>query len=202
MISTREIEILRFVNEFGFCEIRQIMKQFCIKQSRCYQIMQSLEKKELVRRQSIFYGRPGIYRLSRKGASYTDLPALTKIPLAHYGHQLAIVDVCYKLRLLYPEASWVSERRLIQEKFSEGLGKRGHLSDGMLIFSDQSQVAIEIELAVKAKTRLQKILRSYNSQFVIKEVWYFCSKAAASALTPLVINMPFIKIYSINEFLK
>ena len=42
ILSEIEIEILQFVNEFGFCEIKQIIKRFCMKRSAAYLNMQVL----------------------------------------------------------------------------------------------------------------------------------------------------------------
>ena len=45
----------------------------------------------------------------------------------------------------------------------------------MMIFPDGKQVAIEVELTMKSKSRLNKIIQGYAVQFSISEVWYYCA---------------------------
>lgn len=73
-----------------------------------------------------------------------------------------IVDVYVKLKEIYPQATWISERSLVHDKCADGLGRRGHLSDGMLIFPDGKKIAIEVELTMKGKNRLERILKGYR----------------------------------------
>jgi len=195
-ITERNLEIMRFINEFEFCEIIQIEKKFGLKKPRSYQIMQRLVKEKLVIHEKVFHGRNGIYYLSKQGANFTDLPAMNNVPVAVYDHQLVIIDLYFKLIEKYPDAKWISERKLKYEKFSKGIGSIGHISDGMLIFPDDTQIAIEVELTMKGKRRLEKILKAYGSKFEIKEVWYFCSPKVLPKLQNLVEKKPYIKIFN------
>ncbi len=200
-ITEREKEILQFINAFGFCEIVHIIKQFSMKQSRCYQVMEKLKRGGLVKHERVFYGRHGIYWVTHKGASYTELPPLTTIPLAHYGHQLTIINLYMKLQNLYPEIRWISERQLIQEKFFDGVGKRGHVADGILVYPDGKKIAIEVELTLKGKNRLQKILKGYVRQQELSEIWYYCAPELIAAIRELTTKMTYIKIHNLAEFL-
>ena len=205
-LTERDIKILHFINDFGFCEMPQIEQMFGLVKPRSYQIMQRLVAAGLVNHERVFHGRHGIYRLSKKGAAHTDLPALTRIALAHYNHSLAILDVYLHLRTRHPDAEWLSERHLIHTKYADGVGKRGHLPDGILLMpgSDQKEnrIAIEVELRSKAKARIQTILKWYTSQFDFSEVWYFCPQGVAESLRSVVgESMPFVKIRSLREIL-
>lgn len=201
MLTERDVEILNFINHFGFCEMPQVEKRFNVRGARGYQLMQRLIQMGLVKHERIFYGRHGIFRLTSKGASYTSLPPMDKVPVGIYEHQLNIIEVFLKLRLLYPEANWISERQLLHEKYFDGVGKSGHVSDGILVLPDNKQIAIEVELSVKGKKRIEGILKGYGSQFQLAEVWYFCLPSLLRYLTAQVTNLPFIKIHNIKEFL-
>ncbi len=202
-LTERDIRILHFINDFGFCEMPQIEKMFGLVKRRSYQIIQRLTASGLVKHERVFHGRHGIYRLTKKGASHTDLPALARISLAHYNHSLAVLDVYLYLRTNHPNAEWLSERHLIQEKYFDGLGKRGHLPDGILLLpGDDKKIAIEVELRTKAKARIESILKWYTTQFDFTEVWYFCPQAVAESLRSVVgTSMPFVKIRSLREIL-
>lgn len=203
-VTQRDVAILKFINEFGFCEIRQIEKQFGIKKARTYKIMQRLVKGGLMNHKRVFYGQHGVFYLSIRGARYTDLPVIKNIPTSTYDHQLSIVEIYIKLIQQYPDADWVSERRLKHEKFTNGVGKRGkkdHLADGMLIFPDQKKIAVEVELTLKSKDRLSTILRGYAAQFSIDEVWYYCSEKVLPMVSKLAGEKQFIKVYALDELL-
>jgi DNA-binding MarR family transcriptional regulator len=200
-LTDRDMEIMRFINDFGFCEMPQIEKRFDIKPQRSYRVIGRLIRVGLVKHERGFHRSYGAYYLTIQGAKCTELPAIEKISLGQYKHQIALINVYIKLRQEYPQANWISERQLKFEKFYDGIGKRGHIADGMLIFPDGKEVAIEVEMSVKGKSRIEKILKGYAAQFTIKEVWYYCSPNVISALTALSAKMPFIKINNLTDFL-
>jgi hypothetical protein len=122
-------------------------------------------------------------------------------PLGNYAHEVALIDVYLRLRAIYPEARFISERQLKRDKFFTGVGKSGHLSDGFLVFPDEKQIAVEVELSLKGKNRTEKILKGYGGDFSIKEVWYYCPEGIAASLRVIASKMPFVKIHSLREFL-
>ena len=200
-LTERDIEIIQFINEFGFCEMNQIEEKFFLNKPRNYEIMRRLVKNGFVNHERIFFRRPGIYYASAKGSGYTDLPVVDRLLTNQYIHQISIIKVYLKLQQLYPDASWISERRLKHEKFYDGIGKTGHISDGIFLFPDGRRIAIEVEMSVKGKNRIEKILREYGADLSIKEVWYYCSKRVISAVTSVATKMPFVKIFSLEECL-
>lgn len=197
--TRRDIEIMKFINEFGFCEIKQIEKQFNLKKSRSYQIMQRLATAKYVKHEMVFYGTHGIYYLTKEGADCTDLPKIKNIPKDNYEHQLAIIDVYFKLKKSYPQAEWIGERRIKRDKFMKGLGKTGHVADGMLLFPDNTEIAIEVELSMKSKKRLAEIFKNYLRCFNIKEVWYFCAPNILERVAKLAERMPHIKVHCLDS---
>lgn len=200
-LTERDIAIIKFINSFGFCEMEQIERKFFLKKPRNYQILRRLVNSGFLRHKRIFFAHYGIYYATSKGAKFTDLPHLNRISLGLYNHQIAIIKVYLKLQVLYPDAHWVSERQLKHDKFSEGLGKIGHLSDGTLILPEGKQIAIEVEMSAKGKNRLHKILRGYAAQLVFQEIWYYCLPSVIPMLTAATQRVPFIKIFNLNEFL-
>lgn len=90
------------------------------------------------------------------------LPAVFQLPKDIYEHQLTIIEVYFKLAQLYPDAVWISERSLRRDKFIEGIGKSSHVPDGKLIFPDNREIAIEVELTLKSKQRLEQIFKTYG----------------------------------------
>jgi hypothetical protein len=177
-------------------------KRFGWRKPRNYQLVGKLVEAGFLKHERVFFGRHGVYRLSKKGASHTDLPALKNVPLGNYAHEVNLIHVYLKLSSLYPEARFISERQLKRDKFFDGVGKTGHLSDGFLVFPDGKQVSIEVELSLKGRNRFQSILKSYSSDFSVKEVWYFCSDSIVDAVQSIVVKYPFVKVHSLQEFLE
>jgi predicted transcriptional regulator len=200
-LTARDLEILRFINDFGFCEMPHINQRFGLKHPRNYQIMGRLIDSELVKCDAIFYRRHRIFSLTAKGAKYTDLPALQRVALGNFKHNLALIEVYLKLRALYSEATWISERTLKHDKYFKGVGQYGHLSDGILRLADQ-QVAIEVELTIKGKNRWEKILNAYSAELSINAVWYYGTKAVIQPPRALASKMPFIKVFDLDAFLR
>jgi len=206
-LTARDITLLQFINDCGFCEMPQIEKVFGLTKRRSYQIMERLREAGLVKHERIFYGRHGIFRLTSKGASHTDLPVMARVTLGAYNHILAIVDVRVHLHARHADGDWLSERHLKHEKYFTGVGKSGHLPDGVLIFKDdkgkEKKVAIEVELRTKSKVRIQSILKWYSAQFEFAEVWYFCPDDVAKALRAGMSEaMKFVKIFSLRDIKK
>lgn len=202
IMTKRDIEILKFINEFGYCEMPQIERQFSLKKPRSYQVIKRLINEGLVVHEYILRNRHGVYRLTKGGANLTDLPAIKFISLGGYLHQLKVIDVYQRLMKLYPDALWISERILQQNKFSGGrLRRYGHIADGMLLFPDGTKIAVEVELTMKGKSRLDKILKSYRANLSVKEVWYFCEKEITNKIRSAAACWPFVIVFEINEIL-
>lgn len=200
-LTNRDKAILCFINECGFCVMPQIQKEFNLKFPRNYQIMKRLIGERYVLHQQIFKHQHGIYHLTKKGAAQTSLPPVSQISLGGYQHQLLITDVRQQLSIKYPAAKWMSERYLKQQKYYYGIGKTGHIADGILIFPDETKIAIEVELSMKGKRRIEKIISAYGGQLEITEAWYFCADPVIRPMSALAKNKSYIKIYSIKEFL-
>ncbi len=200
-LTKRDKAILCFINESGFCVMPQIQREFNLRFPRSYQVMKRLVDGGYVLHHQIFKHQYGFYYLTRKGAEHTTLPSISHVPLGNYQHQLFITDIRQQLCVKYPESKWISERYLKQQKFYYGIGKRGHLADGILIFPDERKIAIEVELSMKGKRRIETILSAYGGQLEIEEAWYFCADQIIRPLSSLAKNKSYIKILSLKEFL-
>ncbi len=201
-LSKIEIEILRFINEFGFCEIEQIIKKFNIRKSSAYSYVQHLLIRELLVSARVIRYQPRAYYVTAKGVDLLklDLPPIRRIPLSVYEHQVAVIEVYFLLTKMYPQASWVTERRLLRENFTSGKNKSEHLPDGALILLEGNSYAIEVERSSKTRERLKSILHGYGVQNTYKEAWYFCSKSVLPLVRDLANNVPYIKVFDMSEF--
>lgn len=199
LLTNRDMEIMRFINEFGFCEMPQIERRFGLNKPRSYKVVKRLINAGLVVHEYVLRNRHGIYRLTREGADCTDLPMLKYVSLGSYIHQLTVIDVHLKLMQRFPEASWVSERRLRREKFLSGRFDRfGHVADGMLLFPEDKKIAIEVELTMKGKDRLDKIIRNYASDCSINGVWYYCLSDIVNKMKKATDWRSYVSVYELG----
>lgn len=199
-ITKRDVEIIQFINNFGFCETNHLSKRFKLAPNRIYQLIKRLVDSGFVISKRLFCERDSIYYLTEKGAEFTDLPKLANLSLGTYYHNVILIDLYLKLSSYFPGAVWISERQLLNEKFRDGVGKRGHSADGIMLISDK-QIAIELELTPKGLNRLEGIIKSYSTNFSIKEVWYFCSKQASQVVKRAAGNVSYVKIFDLDAFL-
>ena len=201
MTERRDTKIIRFINEFGFCELPQIEKQFGLSKHRAYKVMQRLVKYGYVIHERIFYHRHGIYRVTCEGAQLTGLPRLYKVPVGIYEHQLAVIEIYIQLMRQYPGATWMSERIIRKLGYMPrvGRGREKHFSDAIFYLPDGKLVAIEVELTMKSKRRLKDILTAYMCQLEIKEVWYFCSPEIIERVKILANKFSMIKVFEYSH---
>lgn len=201
LMTRRDVEILTFINDFGFVGLTHLMKRFCLNESNCYKRMQRLIKQQFVIHERVFHNEKGVYRLSAKGAEWTELQPIVSVQRTAYVHQLMVIEVYIALQKKYPDAYWVPERRLIKDEYFDEKFKNKHIADGLLILPDDKQIAIEVELSLKEKSRLYKIFKNYAAKYAIDEVWYYCTPKIINPLKKLAEKRPYIKIFDLKELL-
>lgn len=202
-LTTRDIAVITFINDFGFCEIRHIAKQFKMTQSNAYALMNRLCNAGLVVHRRIYYQRPGVYMATKSGAKLTKLSPVSKVAENIYEHHLLVIDVFQKITQLYPTSKWTSERWLTKDKFANGFsGRKPHIADGLVALPELDKpIAVEVELTQKGQRRLQLILNSYITHSEVGDVWYFCTDQTLEWVRRCSVKMPFIKLYQLREFL-
>lgn len=203
-LKSIEEKILKFVHEFGFCHIGHIMQKFDLQKSSAYEHMNFLTRLQLLIHEPVMDNAKGVYYLTYKAISLLrlDLPVVRHVPLAIYSHQLAVVQMHFKLIKAYPEATWLTERRFIKSHYQPLASQvKIHIPDGVLLFPTLKQCAIEVERTRKEKDRLIRIVRSYGLQRTFKEVWYFCSLEVLPALHQIAKELPYVKVYALQDYL-
>lgn len=201
MLMDRDKKILQFINQFGFCEMPHLNQRFNFKHPRNYQIMNKLKKAGLIIHEQNRLSQYGTYRLTKAGALHTPLPPIKRVPFGIYDHEILLIQLYFKLMALYPNATWISERHLAYQKHQDGIGKRAHVPDGLLVFHEGKTVAIELERSLKGNKRVEKILRDYRKDVSIEEIWYFCSAEVLPTLTKLSEDRHYLKVYPLERFL-
>lgn len=102
-------------------------------------------------------------------------------------HIEAVTNVRLLLERALDLGEWECERSIAQ-RFARDPGSRGHLPDGLLL-SDQQRIAVEVELTLKSRVRLQAIIDELSVAY--DRVWYFAPERLAATLAELASATPF-----------
>jgi len=174
LITRRDVDLLNWINGFGFVNIDQITVRYKISRETAYARLRKLIAHHYLLHERLLQNKPGHYRVTKEGAEFNPLglKPLKYVSLGKYPHTKIIVDLSLKLAEKY-QAQFITERELRLDMECDVVGHRGHLADGVLEFEDK-RIAIEVELTTKGRRRLRKITTGYLSNFSFKEVWYFC----------------------------
>jgi hypothetical protein len=125
---------------------------------------------------------------------------LKNIPKDNYIHQLAVIDVYFKLMEQYLGTKWLSERYIKREKYDYDVGQKiKHLCDGILVLPNDKQIAIEVELTMKTKERLQDIIIEYVLHRRLKEVCTTAHPKRLSGCAGLRVSGSMLKFMDWNE---
>lgn len=98
--------------------------------------------------------------------------------LSLIAHVAAVNDARLHVQARDPQAQWISERLLAKQRSDS----RRHLPDA-IVLSDGRRVAIEVELTVKSRRRLEGILDQLARQH--DATVYFCAPAPHRVLSTL-----------------
>ncbi|MCL2022826.1 MAG: hypothetical protein FWG82_00455 [Oscillospiraceae bacterium] len=169
-LSERDFRVFREVERWRFCLGRHI--QFLAgfsSQRTCDRRLRKLLDEGFLERKLILYGVPSVYMLTRKSRSliYANQRE-EKIKLDQIMHDITVLDVaiCFIKFLGLKPNEIKTEKQLHQ---TDGFGERQHQPD--FVFSKDNQTyCVEVELSLKAKTRLEKNIRSNFLAYDI-QIW-------------------------------
>lgn len=172
-VTTRDIDMLRWINGHGFATIRQISCWMGVGYRTGQRRVQRLTEVGLLCHEWLMR-RERIYWPTKLGISLCndDLPPLGHIAAGTYNHSLQLIDLADSL-VAKTGGTFVPERRLRHDRGLAGVGVRGHMPDGHLHLPARKPIAIELELSAKGRRRLAQIMRQYTADLSVGEVWYF-----------------------------
>lgn len=201
IFQERDKKILRWINGFGFATAEQIQRFMGVKTTTAYVRIKKLVDHGYLKRERILHGESRIHRVTKKGvqASGDHILPLKKINLGTYLHDRSLVDLALKLEES-EHGKFQPERQIRHDEGLSGLGNTGHIADGYLFLQNQKPIAIELELSVKSRARLNNIIREYGGNLSVSEVWYFTDQNQVfNAIQKASNDYPFIKISMWNR---
>jgi len=199
----RDILLFKWMNGHGFVTADQINRFLKVAKTTGYRRIKKLVDHGYIQKEKILHGAGAVHYITKqaKAASGDDLTILQNISLGGYVHDLTLVNLALDLSEKY-EVNFIPERRLRFWGGLGGVGIEGHIPDGVLEFSEKKKWAIELELSVKAASRLKKIIDGYASNFEYEEVHYFVNdntvkNAVQKAITSSGVDH--VKIHNMGE---
>ncbi|MBS7008294.1 hypothetical protein [Anaerostipes sp.] len=156
----RDYEILREIERWRCCLGRHVRYLASFTGQRaCDRRLKILLDNGYLERKRILYGVPSLYNLTAKAKKLMGYSLRKdKIKIEQITHDIAVLDTV--IYFLYKEKIPLSDMQSEKELHSqEGFGVRTHKPD--FVFTKNSKTyAVEIELNLKAKARLEKNIKS------------------------------------------
>lgn len=197
----RDAEILRWVNGFGFASVDQIQRFMGIGTTAAYVRIRKLVEAGYLERERVLHGQARIHKATKQGviAAGDAILPLSTVNLGTFRHDLALVDLALHLEAK-TGGVFKPDRRIRHDEGLSGVGQLGHIPDGYLHMGSDKPIAIELELSVKSRARIQRIIDGYGGDLAVKEVWYFTDqKDVARAIRSAAQGYDFIRVHEIHE---
>jgi len=194
-LTDRDLGLLEFVAGHRFVLACQVMHWLGAGEVVVYRRLKGLVDGELLSYRRVFHQRPGCYQVTRAGLGVIESPLpRAQIDLRTYRHDIGVVWV-YLAAVngsFGPYVRVLSERHMRSadqrrqvggESFAIPLGGytpnggvRTHYPDVVCVRDDGSRVAVELELTLKSRRRLEAILAGYAGEPRLAHLVYFTDR--------------------------
>lgn len=195
-VTARDVELVRWIGRLRFAQAVQVADRFAMDERNVYRRLRGLVALGLLEHRRVFHARPGVYLATGDGlaAAGVRLPR-PRIDIRTYRHDRIASAVCIELEREFGSAGVVTERELRahdasgveRPRYAVRLGsqatRRGlHFPDLAVEAEGRHPLAIEVELAVKGRVRLDSIVSGYVRARHIGAVRYYAAPAARKAV--------------------
>lgn len=179
LLRTRDLELLAWIAEQYAARVDQLGVLIGCGPRTVQRALARLRVQGMVETFRLLADQPAWVTPTARGLRACNSPFGVWQPrLSLIAHVAAVNDVRLHVQARDPQAQWLPERLLAKQRTSS----RDHLPDA-IVLTDQRRVAIEVELTVKSRRRLEAILdqlaRHYDAAV------YFCAPAPHRVLSTL-----------------
>jgi hypothetical protein len=197
MQTARDAEIVRWLGRIGAASAEDVMARFGMGRSWAYARLSRLVADGLLEQKTLLHRRPGLYFATAEGLRWTLQPRLPvyRLSVGSFEHAAELAVAAVAIHKALPAWRQLSERELriaesdggeliASARVGELPGGRPalHLPDLALIGPDERALAIEVELSIKARRRLQTICRGYARARHLDHVYYLAAPAVGRAV--------------------
>lgn len=198
-ITNRDIQLLLWINGFGFVFVLQIAKWMGTDFSTAARRVRLLIKAGLLRKlkQKALSGNPLVLTPDGAAAACDALAPLKGIRPGEFRHDSYLVDVARGLTALLPGSRFEPVRR-VQQALGRGNGR--HLPDGYLYRKNGERIIIELELSLKSKRRIAYILAQHTADLEAVEIWYLTDSAViAGAIKRASAGLDHVRVIGLSR---
>ena len=203
LLTTRDRDIVAWIGRFGAVEAEQAMTWFGMGRTATYRRLRACVGSELLAHVRVLHGEPGLYVATRAGLQWAGLGDFEpcRVSVALVRHVQASARAAVVLDRREPGMTVVHEREIRAAERSQGrvlasvavgsLGagrSRWHRPDLLLVprQGDELPTAVELELSVKSRRRLETICRGYARSRLFAAVRYYAEPVPARAVARTV----------------
>lgn len=199
MLTERDMTIAAWIGRQGAVRAEHVMTRFSIGRTATYRRLHELVEFGLVRRHRLLYNDGGLLTATAEGLRWAGLDRLApvRISLALVPHMIASAALAAELEPTLTAERLLSDRehRAAENVAGEPIASAivGKQSDGrpglhrpdfaLITLGGQQVTAVEVELTLKNRTRLQRILRGYLRNQNVTVVRYHAAPPIADAVT-------------------
>jgi len=200
--TEKDAEIVGWIGRLGAAGAEHVMARFGMGRSWAYARLASLVLGGLLEQKTLLYRQPGLYIATAEGLRWRGLERLGvyRVSPGGFEHARQLASAAVAVNQGFPDWELLSEREIrVRENDSRELlasaivgelpGGRPalHRPDLALISLQGRVLALEIELSVKAPSRLAAICRGYARARHLSHVFYLATPAAARALARAIV---------------
>ena len=201
IFQDRDADVLRWINGFGFASVDHIKAFMGVGQTAAYVRIKKLVEDGYLERERILHGQARIHKVTKKGIIASDdgvLP-LKYVNLGTFRHDYKLIDLALMLEA-ETGGKFTPDRRIRHDEGLSGVGQLGHIPDGYLHIGNNKPIAVELELSVKSRARIQSIIHDYGGNLNVQEVWYYTdNKEVVRAISKAASGYSFIKVKEIPD---
>jgi hypothetical protein len=199
--TDRDAQIVGWVGALGAAGAEHVMGRFGMGRSWSYQRLESLSAGGLLAPRALLHRRPALYVATTEGLRWRGLGRLGvyRVGPGGFEHAWQVASVAVALHGMLPGFRVLSEREIRAHEREErqllasarlgaltGARQQLHRPDLALIDPAGGVHAVEVELSVKARARLQAICTGWARARHIRGVYYLAAPVAAGVLTRAV----------------
>jgi hypothetical protein len=195
MPSERDLELLGLIGEQYAVTLPQLARLIDRRLDTARSLRDRWKRAGWIASGQLLARTPSFVWLTGRGAALGSSPFRLWEP----NHGLALhIEAVTEVRLVLERelhfGGWECERA-VARRLADDRGRRGHLPDAVL-HRDQERIAIEVELTLKNRRRLDDI--AFQTSRFYDRVWYFAKPKLLPALRKIAAENPYgnIDVYS------
>ena len=179
-MSERDAELLLLIGEQYAITVDQLARLIGRTFRTARWLRDRWQKAGWVASRQLVAGGPSFVWLTRQGSRVARAPYRTWDANPGFAaHIEAVAEIRLLLERQLRLGEWQCERMLAKTYRSRS-DTRVHLPDAVLV-RDQARIAIEVELTLKSRARLDEIVRDMGERY--QQVWYFAAARLVPTLT-------------------